>query len=992
MADVAPPWLWHECERFEQQQGSRRADARVAASGLGVLGAGWGQKAGDYALYHVELSARMVNAVLHLRYARAGAGEAALDVFVDAHRIRTSPTLRLPQTEGAGDDPGQWRFVSCSIGTLDAGRHTVRLVLAEDGGDVHLDGFYLASGAALPRGISDPVAFWEETEAHSNRLIFEIRRRVAREIQLPSPPALPRAAPRGADVTTLLAESSRAMAPGLQEALALKPSPYLVKAHDVGVPTDFNTDIPWHLLEKEKDERFDIPHFGKLGLVNTNSDVNWLIGLGVGDGPVSFDPTRRCVDHLINLIVQEVTIGDLRGHVLFLPITSDTALAVVALTNASTLPRTVHVESVCTKPPVELVPFDRYGYGVSTTTGKLQWVGYNEPNGALVSSYDEWKRRALQPVGVLICTMVGSEKPATHRTSLAGGLPGGTGVEEAVLRFRVDLPPETRRTLLISLNLHRYGAEQFETPMEMVLYPEETESQALAYSIGAAVEALGVDWPQLVRKSFKWYERVPSVQLPPESWTTGFYCALELPRANTWSAQGKLPQPWYTLCRPHGNEPYGWWSYGMHGHEHLSTLVVNITEPALSQSFLRGHFQNQRPDGRMPYGVNRRGVSAHSGDLATCPFLMWEAWNAYLWSGDRAFLEEAYRAGRRWIAWWCSPARTRPGVPLQHWKDYLETVRDDADLATWMATDKAEFQEALDLNCYLLNEQRALAAMAQELGRDDEAAQRQADAEKRLVAMRQLLWHGEDSVYYGRDLVEDRWARVMDVSTFFPLWCGLATADQAPRLVALLHDPEAFGTDYPVATLAVRHMPAHLRGQWHWRGANWVEMTWLVILGLKQYGYHDEAARLAEINCRMAFDTLNKTGHLREYYNSLTGAPTDLTDYIWASMPGIMITDAIFGVRPTARGLEVLPALPAGWSSIAMENLQVRISRLSVHVRRDAKSTHTTVMVNGSPKPTLQGRGVFIPWDRLPTQCIVDIVQPDRIPQHPVARHLSEEL
>ena len=51
----------------------------------------------------------------------------------------------------------------------------------------------------------------------------------------------------------------------LRSELATKPSPFVVKAHDVGKPTDFNTDIPWHLLDKEKDPRFDLPLAGQLG-------------------------------------------------------------------------------------------------------------------------------------------------------------------------------------------------------------------------------------------------------------------------------------------------------------------------------------------------------------------------------------------------------------------------------------------------------------------------------------------------------------------------------------------------------------------------------------------------------------------------------------------------------------------------------------------------------------------------------------------------------
>ncbi len=808
------------------------------------------------------------------------------------------------------------------------------------------------------------------------------------------------------DVRLTLDRAASAVSPQVRRLLADKPVPWLVKAHDVGPGTDFHKDIPWHLLDKEKDARFDLPHRGKLGVFNTNSDVNFLLGLGVDDGPVSFSPNRRYIDHLLDLAAIQVDLGEVHGQVLFQAATSDTLLAVIQVENRGPQPRVVRVESVCTRPLAEKVPFDRYGYGVTATTGNLQWVGYNEPNNALVSSYEEWIRQPLRPGGSLLCTTTASRKPSGFRTAAGSREPASAAVWDAVLEHQISVPAGATETLLISLNLHRHGPEQYESPMEMILYPKETETQAIEYAVRSAVKALATDWPARVAESFRWYERLPLLTVPPQSWTADFLCALELPRANTWSPQGKepsrlgatgslparaladeppvaperpqekMPRPWYTLCRPHTNEPYGWWSYGMHGHEHLSTFVVNLTEPTLSQGFLRGHFANQQPDGRIPYGVNHRGVSAHSGDLATCPFLGWEAWNAYLWSGDRAFLEEAYASVSRFVRWWRSPARTRAGTTLQHWKDFLETVRDDGDLATWTATGKAENQEALDLNCYLLKEERTLAEMARELGRSDEAAQWQADAEKRTTAMREQLWHAEDRVYYGRDITGNRWARIMDISTFFPLWCGLATPEQVPSIVGLLRDPNTFGTDYPVATLAAKHMPEKLKGQWHWRGANWVEMTWVAICGLKDVGRYDEAARLAEINCRMVFSTLEKDGHFREYYNSLTGAPTDLTDYIWTSVPAIMLVDVILGIRPTAEGVEIMPALPEGWPNAAIEHLRLRDRRLSVKVRRDPNATSTTATLNGRTWPVMHNRGVRVPWHDLPAVADVEILQP----------------
>ncbi len=132
-------------------------------------------------------------------------------------------------------------------------------------------------------------------------------------------------------VYDVLDEAARAIPPELRRSLAAKPAPWIVKAHDVGVRTDVHKDVPWHLLDKEKDPRFNLPHRGKLGLFNPNADVHWLTGMSVDNAPIDFNPKRGYVDHLVNLAAQKVDLGDVQAHVLFLPAASDSILAVIGL-------------------------------------------------------------------------------------------------------------------------------------------------------------------------------------------------------------------------------------------------------------------------------------------------------------------------------------------------------------------------------------------------------------------------------------------------------------------------------------------------------------------------------------------------------------------------------------------------------------------------------------------------------------------------------------
>jgi len=193
-------------------------------------------------------------------------------------------------------------------------------------------------------------------------------------------------------------------------------------------------------------------------------------------------------------------------------------------------------------------------------------------------------------------------------------------------------------------------------------------------------------------------------------------------------------------------------------------------------------------------------------------------------------------------------------------------------------------------------------------------------------------------------------------------------------LLRRVHDPAEFATDFPMPTLA--RDEAHFRGGWHWQGSNWVEMSWLVVLGLRRYGLYREATALAWRNAEMVFRTLEKTGHFREYYDSLSGEPVGLYDYIWSSIPAAMMVRAFLGIEPTAEGLLIMPELPSGWSEAAISELAVRGGRLSLEVRRTDEVRETECQVNGQARAMTGGRGVLIPWVEVTGELKVRIIQP----------------
>lgn len=944
-------WMWVECESFKSAKGNVKIidDWDAAACRYALI------QPNSAVKYEIELTDDF-NGWLNLRCKPGNDTGGAL--IIKAGNIEAIHLLEA----NSG-----WQWISLPV--QDAQGKMIIKISSHDAACC-ADGFFLSSALMeLPQNaeeIDKMIGQIEATEARCDWVDSDVEQT---HTLIPVPcTAFP---------TDVAKKAASELWPVLEE-LAKKPCPYIINAYDTGKATDYNSDYSWHALDKEK--RWEVPEAGKIGLINPNSDFFFSLDFAFyGDKTAERFPFRPVL-HLANMLVYEVDLGrNMRCEVLFYCFNSDTVTQVVYLANDGDDPQKVLIGDMNEKESLSNPPEQRYtlpgqmfGAGVTTTAGGLAWNSV--PAGRAFSTcYYEWVRGRSQGRRLLVTEV--------HNWSndLSEAEDDLLPAEDTYAWTFCLVQPGEQFTFTHVRSMHRFTLQGSWNPELMPqLYKRETEQEAIEIGYKACVEALSDDIPEAIKSSIEPYRTMPRIAMPIKSWEADFYACLELPRASTFSPLGVMERPFYNFCRVHAHEPYGWWNYGMHAHEDLCTLFTNITNPHLSADYLRGHIKCQAEDGRYPYGVSHIPNPRPEADESTAPLIVWEAWTSYLWSGDREFLKEAYESGKRNMDWWLA-ARDRCGEGLCHWLDTsLESVRDDDALATWQATGGGQYQEALDLNCYLLVQEKSLAAMAHELGLPDEADKYARMAEHRAKIMNAYMWHEEDRCYYGINEVEPGFARVKDISTFFPLWARLAPQGRFEALVDLVTDPETFGLPYGPPTLAANE--PGFAPQKHWQGANWVEMSMFVITGLKYYRCYQLAADLAYQNTKMVFDELEKYGHFREYFNSIEGNGTDLVDYIWTAMPAHFVVNVFLGIEPKVRHLEVLPALPERWQSLELNDLRVRGRRLSVSVKLD-DIDKTQAFINGEPANIAENRGVLVPWDNLKDGTCIEIVQPLSIPE-----------
>jgi alpha,alpha-trehalase len=98
------------------------------------------------------------------------------------------------------------------------------------------------------------------------------------------------------------------------------------------------------------------------------------------------------------------------------------------------------------------------------------------------------------------------------------------------------------------------------------------------------------------------------------------------------------------------------------------------------------------------------------------------------------------------------------------------------------------------------------------------------------------MWDERDGIYYDYDFVGKRVRRYPFVTTFYPLWAGIASPEQAARVVANLHLFEKAGGLETSTNVSGNQWDAPF---------GWAPMQMIAVKGLRRYGYAKEANRVA---------------------------------------------------------------------------------------------------------------------------------------------------
>jgi len=149
----------------------------------------------------------------------------------------------------------------------------------------------------------------------------------------------------------------------------------------------------------------------------------------------------------------------------------------------------------------------------------------------------------------------------------------------------------------------------------------------------------------------------------------------------------------------------------------------------------------------------------------------------------------------------------------------------------------------------------------------------------------ETLWDQATESYYSRDTRTGALLKEQSIAALMPLYSGCIGGSRATHLARMLADPAIFGAPYPVPTVP-------LTSRWfkpacYWQGPAWVNTNWLIIDGLRRYGFTAAAEALR----RSTLELVRKSGFY-EYYDPITGRPAGVRDFSWTAALAIDLMSA----------------------------------------------------------------------------------------------------
>lgn len=180
----------------------------------------------------------------------------------------------------------------------------------------------------------------------------------------------------------------------------------------------------------------------------------------------------------------------------------------------------------------------------------------------------------------------------------------------------------------------------------------------------------------------------------------------------------------------------------------------------------------------------------------------------------------------------------------------------------------------LAFNCILIRANQHLHTIAKTIGRSipEDMAEQMKKTEESL----EKLWDGFYKQYFSQTFVTNKLVKEPTIATLLPLYSGSISKERAQQLVDVLSSEKEYASTNPIPTVP-------FSSKWYkefgyWQGPSWINTNWLIVDGLRRYGFHEEAQRISESSINM----VGRHGPF-EYFSARSGQPAGAKNFSWSA-------------------------------------------------------------------------------------------------------------
>ena len=328
---------------------------------------------------------------------------------------------------------------------------------------------------------------------------------------------------------------------------------------------------------------------------------------------------------------------------------------------------------------------------------------------------------------------------------------------------------------------------------------------------------------------------------------------------------------------------------------------------------------------------------------------------AYEWNGDRALLTKCRSALERALNWIDQygdadqdgfvefQTHSPVGLRNQGWKDSGDSMVDANGTQVEPPIALCEVQG------YVYNAWRRAADIYDLWSEPETAKQLRQKADDLYHRFNERFWMEEEGFYcLGLDNHKQQ-IRSITSNPGHLLWSEIVPKERADRLVQRLFQPDLW-CGWGIRTLSSLN-PAYNPISYQ-LGSVWPHDNSAIAMGLKRYGYHAEANRVAE--GIFAAASYFEAGRMPELFGGLDRQPNNFpVPYPDANIPQAWAAGSIFLLIRTLLGLEanaperklhVQPVLPDCLPDIELTNLRVGDATIALRFWREGDQTQWKVL------------------------------------------------